>query len=1820
MLGTITNRISHLIHTGAAYEQSQDERALRHAMETGDRAAFKRLLARRPSLANAEDENGSTPLHWLLSSSYSGLSPALHRDRREMMACLLDAQADLHVRDAEGFTALHRAAMARCPLDMLGMLLARGADVRAVARGGDTALHLALRQESDEATVLLLLDHGADPQWLDREGRTAGQRMQGRQWHDRRLARIAAGAGPSTGAGVAASASAPRPPHRRGPPTVPAAVLSDLARRCLDNDLPPEDCVNALETLTRVLKTRGRLAAEAADDDCVAHAIAILTSISSNLDRRDLHACTAAMRSLHAAAPDAAEIRADSMLGLYEALTRMWQRFGHWKEAMAYAFSALRVAADAADIRRIEALLDRLEWTMTNEALQDWTSPAVAELRASLLNVAQDCVRLRYPLSALQHAAPLLRRAAQIHAALRGREGAGDGIPVDHLWQAADAVLKDARASPARADDFVQAAALVLAMAQDLGRLGRCEDGARLCELVVLHRAEECSGALRTFEASQHQRLADDLRRQGWRSEPAPALWRELRQILSAARDEARRDCAELTLPMLDGAEPGEPPLAFETVQARLAAAYRAAVGRIAEVCEMRMLSDPPCAFAVVGLGSIARDDVLPFSDVEFVVLTALPANEAPAVGEWFRRYCRLLELAFHGAGEFYPGQEHPLSLPRGFERDSSVGGSDVWGEWIGTPQQWLKRLRQSATRDRRDLQHTGPGLEASLLSATLLHGDAVLLLQLHDGIRQRGSGPGEKGGDMVAPAPGVDIAFRQLHADWCRMNAELDRGRQAADPIDLKGRYLGPLVHALSLIGHCVGCEETVPRAILCRFGQAGRFAPAFLADWRRAYVTVQLIRCRAQLAAGTRQDTVSLQGLNADEQAALHAIEWRVVRPLWRAVGNWLLNYNVPGSADAAEALRREWLALDHCDPALLPFPAPDARRAAGNARAAPHWDAAAITALVATLASRSGNDVLLRHYYETVLAAMPERRRMACWSIWREGFSGPAYADALAGLATWRDINGWSGAAAQARSTFLEGLACWVGGANLSDFVIALPTWDEADDRVCIEHQPLSGDIAAQLFDAHGKPRVAAALPGGDGGAATLGVPVRWRDRDGRVRVCRVRFHTEHAAAELIVHPLAARVGGTPGMPLAWPARLDGAGCSYAVQVVEDIDGPSLAACLQADADSLRRIDAAAFTRALLRVLLSDPVDEGTQQYVLPALPDGTVGLCRVGPHCTLPGGRFWPPGAGSTRGRGSALLDLDQMILPLDTGVLRELRRLDVAALVQAWLEEVGMWERRLDALFSSPHAPSIFAPESRAQLLAVAFPDNAVRMVVQRLETLRGIVALADDLGIVPTGMDLLKAVRPHLASGLVQGFERFPVSSDGPSRVRDRIAWLDGAKERPLYHTVSVRAVQVATPLSPSLPVDRAQPFAPLMPVLHPVPPEHARIPRTTDLRALAMAVLDGEAHAAGRFLGLASVQRGAIVEFLAQAKHLQTLRWSAPRQARLLRALSGTPLRQLNLQPFAEVVDDDLLCALLRPCGGALRVLDLSGCQRITPGGLARAVELVPNLEYLALQKMGLGNVGTGAVADRRWTLPGRLEALRILDVSRNPVLGTLRLDAPNLTALNLSGCSRLHDIRIGSKALTLLDASGCVRLGESALMVLAGEATSLTTLRLTGCALRHVPWRQRYPWLQGRAWDRWTDREVNALDAALQGEPGGRALADAAIVRRRVREWLATRDDGMERLSSIKGDWAWPDSVRAGAVRTLDSLHEANANASGAQAVAMLTGMPEDASFSLAAVILQGLTAGTAPHRVLAAMAVVAGLLAIPSRHQVLRWHEEE
>jgi ankyrin repeat protein len=133
-----------IVAQGQPAAAGQALQTIHQAAQAGDAATVNRLLEAEPTLVNAKDDSGRTPLHW-----------ACRGVHLRVVQMLVERGADVNALDRSGVAPLHSVA-SRGDHQAAALILARGARVDARMADQATPLHLAARNgHVDVARVLL---------------------------------------------------------------------------------------------------------------------------------------------------------------------------------------------------------------------------------------------------------------------------------------------------------------------------------------------------------------------------------------------------------------------------------------------------------------------------------------------------------------------------------------------------------------------------------------------------------------------------------------------------------------------------------------------------------------------------------------------------------------------------------------------------------------------------------------------------------------------------------------------------------------------------------------------------------------------------------------------------------------------------------------------------------------------------------------------------------------------------------------------------------------------------------------------------------------------------------------------------------------------------------------------------------------------------------------------------------------------------------------------------------------------------------------------------------------------------------------------------------------------------------------------------------------------------------------------------------------------------------------------------------------------------------------------------------------------------------
>jgi ankyrin repeat protein len=148
---------------------------LQYAAYNGDLEGVLAALRNGDDI-NLQDQGGWAPLHWAADMGMA------NGEREEVFAALIQAGADLEVRDLEGSTPLLVACRSGNG-DLVRQLVTAGANIQAANNKGWTALIEAACYGNPQ-TVTFLLDSGADITARTAKGETALEKARDYEWEE----------------------------------------------------------------------------------------------------------------------------------------------------------------------------------------------------------------------------------------------------------------------------------------------------------------------------------------------------------------------------------------------------------------------------------------------------------------------------------------------------------------------------------------------------------------------------------------------------------------------------------------------------------------------------------------------------------------------------------------------------------------------------------------------------------------------------------------------------------------------------------------------------------------------------------------------------------------------------------------------------------------------------------------------------------------------------------------------------------------------------------------------------------------------------------------------------------------------------------------------------------------------------------------------------------------------------------------------------------------------------------------------------------------------------------------------------------------------------------------------------------------------------------------------------------------------------------------------------------------------------------------------------------------------------------------------------
>jgi hypothetical protein len=801
----------------------------------------------------------------------------------------------------------------------------------------------------------------------------------------------------------------------------------------------------------------------------------------------------------------------------------------------------------------------------------------------------------------------------------------------------------------------------------------------------------------------------------------------------------------------------------LEQLQVDLTLAMKEFISTLFKQAEA-LLGPAPCNYSILGMGSIARGDMTPYSDLESILLVEQDISKNSAARNYFETLLRLVEFQVHSLGESFddnPGfhldkECHPLIMP----------------ELIGTPEQLLHRFKLTDLSGISTEQDGNGLLAYTLLRPTLVHGSASLFdkyqSQLNQALNQNTEQRQTKAKEFIR------VHVKTFNEETRKSFDESDQFKKGCH---LKKNLLGPLTHLLTDLAfhhHFAGVNLV---DILAELSEQKILNAEFAQVCRGALAELNLLRLRTHLESNQQNDTLietsvlqvtRLQYIFNGICAALYYQPERLfvsANKSHHPVINPLSEINTGDAAKTAVAP-----AVKNSSPTLTANRVViGSRRSTANKSSYENVFLIAVNYLVYSQQPTDVDSASMCEAYQALsISLRPDfLKQLAAFEPWLLG--NPNKIQALKCLSYQPNPDGWYPAMEEESNQWLKIFSTLFQMNATAEMIQAAKQRNEVVVRcgnlrggMGVNEYLLHDAVQAQLFETDGQPK---AKPSNQRGRHTV-LKVTHQGQ-----IFWFKFTPEQSGTEYAVNRLARYIGDQ-GTPMTQVTKLSHGSQTegIAVQVAPHVEGLTLEETLQKYPERLSQLDSRSFAETLLRVLLTNPEDDKGDDYFLPPDENQKESFClkRIDNERA-----FYDP----TEMKGmlkknealqvkSMLYCLPQMQMPLSQTVLSKFLELDPMLVLQGWLNELQLEHQRYQSLFTDKDVETHFGiKEPGPCLLGIPIADGLIEELLTRLDSMQQVIRLAKkEQGRAVIGMDLLKVVQPTLADFYADAFKSIPDS------------------------------------------------------------------------------------------------------------------------------------------------------------------------------------------------------------------------------------------------------------------------------------------------------------------------------------------------------------------------------------------------------------------------------------------------------------------------
>jgi len=574
-------------------------------------------------------------------------------------------------------------------------------------------------------------------------------------------------------------------------------------------------------------------------------------------------------------------------------------------------------------------------------------------------------------------------------------------------------------------------------------------------------------------------------------------------------------------------------------------------------------------------------------------------------------------------------------------------------------------------------------------------------------------------------------------------------------------------------------------------------------------------------------------------------------------------------------------------------------------------------------------------------------------------------------------------------------------------------------------------------------------------------------------------------EQPGIEFAIYRLAERLGLGGVVPgVIGNIRLNGKDKGQAVWISADAGWQSeqigeiknLAEVIEKEPELLNKIDGASLTRAILRVLWSNPEDDKGNDYLLISFMQEGALRYRV---VRIDNERaFFPVEKQETLGLvfsqtvlqvKSLLYCLAQMQQPLDEEVLKEFAALDMYQVLKAWIDELQLEHPRYKELFTEAEIREHFPKDSPdITILAVMVHEKLMPELLGRLQliqhTIRGVVDRQETL----TGLALLRHVQPTLVNKGQETYHYAKAFMDypAPHHVKERFEQLTKGQYSAASSQVNQMSVKsAALSAQQSLRLERSLTVTDVWDSLEGKKSSPSQAQQQLEQLAnrntsaiwhnLLSRDMQPQTEDLAAFSELPIKQRATLIAQASKVLAKNPDAYTLTQQETILKAIATATWQRLTLGVFANALTPQLFQTIIDKTAGALVHLDISQCWQLKENEIALIVNQCYLLESLDISGLPIKQLTISQPWVTSWLLP----KLMVLTARRCQNLQSIAIDLPALERLEAEDCVQLTDLRANVRASARAILAGCEKLLHAALksvlpLTSMGDARFLDTL----------------------------------------------------------------------------------------------------------------------------------------------------------------------